>query len=224
MNPHNATNLMEESSDSPPGSPRNLPDDLPTSLDDRKSFNAYAGETEIYDAWQGEWLHGDISRRAADKKLSVGSSQYITSPVPAQRIGFGLSLSSPTHDDEETHARLQDSEARLMQMVAARAHHREDGVADEDEDSIATDDKMTVEEKSEVLQRSLNMAASNGDTARIKRLVGGRAKTYVDVNKPDEDGTVPLIYASCFVCRQQTRKTRRIDDDLGSSGSCLDIT
>ncbi len=33
--------------------PRILPDDLPKSLDDRKSVPVYTGETEMYDAWQG---------------------------------------------------------------------------------------------------------------------------------------------------------------------------
>lgn len=35
--------------------PRALPDDLPKSLDDRKSVSAhYTAETEMYDAWQGK--------------------------------------------------------------------------------------------------------------------------------------------------------------------------
>jgi hypothetical protein len=34
--------------------PRELPADLPRSLDDRKAFSAYGNvETEYYDAWQG---------------------------------------------------------------------------------------------------------------------------------------------------------------------------
>lgn len=33
--------------------PRQLPADLPRSLDDRKSVPPPAAETEIYDAWQG---------------------------------------------------------------------------------------------------------------------------------------------------------------------------
>lgn len=32
---------------------RQLPADLPRSLDDRKSFPSYGQETEYYDAWQG---------------------------------------------------------------------------------------------------------------------------------------------------------------------------
>jgi len=34
--------------------PRELPLDLPRSLDDRKSVPSYNQETEYYDAWQGE--------------------------------------------------------------------------------------------------------------------------------------------------------------------------
>lgn len=33
---------------------RTLPSDLPKSLDDRQPIRHYAGETEMYDAWQGD--------------------------------------------------------------------------------------------------------------------------------------------------------------------------
>ena len=33
--------------------PRELPYDLPKSLNDRRPVHSYAGETEMYDAWQG---------------------------------------------------------------------------------------------------------------------------------------------------------------------------
>ena len=37
--------------------PRAMPDDLPRSLDDRKSVPThYTAETEMYDAWQGDIL------------------------------------------------------------------------------------------------------------------------------------------------------------------------
>lgn len=45
-----------------PKSPRQLPDDLPKSLDDRRTFTSYAGETEMYDAWQGECPHLETAR------------------------------------------------------------------------------------------------------------------------------------------------------------------
>lgn len=33
--------------------PRDLPADLPRTLDDRQNFTSYNQETEYYDAWQG---------------------------------------------------------------------------------------------------------------------------------------------------------------------------
>lgn len=33
--------------------PRELPHDLPRSLNDRRPVRSYGGETEMYDAWQG---------------------------------------------------------------------------------------------------------------------------------------------------------------------------
>jgi predicted chitinase len=86
-----------------------------------------------------------------------------------------------------------------MEMLAAQAAHREDGFAAEDEDEIAKSEALSAVEKKDMLQKALNMAASNGDVERIQRLVNGKAKDYVDVNAPDEEGTAPLIYASCFV-------------------------
>ena len=136
----------------------------------------------------------------------VGSSQYITAPTPARNLTFDLQLDTPAYDDEETFVRIQGSESRLMEMVAAQAHHRQDGSPGQDEVAIATDDNLSDIEKKETLQKSLNMAASNGDVSRIQKLVGGKAKQYVDVNQPDDEGTVPLIYASCFV-RAFRRKT-----------------
>lgn len=44
----------EESDDEYAQKPRELPADLPRTLDDRKNFNSYNQETEYYDAWQGE--------------------------------------------------------------------------------------------------------------------------------------------------------------------------
>lgn len=86
-----------------------------------------------------------------------------------------------------------------MEMLAAQAAHREVDSLSADEETIAADEKLTDDEKRDILQKSLNMAASNGDVDRVRKLVQGQARTYVDVNKPDEEGTVPLIYASCFV-------------------------
>lgn len=39
--------------------PRELPDDLPTSLNDRRSIPTFTAETEMYDAWQGMSSHSE---------------------------------------------------------------------------------------------------------------------------------------------------------------------
>lgn len=152
--------------------------------------------------------------------LDAGQSQFLTTPVAAKPLNFNLALDDHSHDDEhnlqaqygrglmadenkddENTARLEDSDARLMEMLAAQAAHREVDSLGADEDSIATDEKLTEAEKKDILQRGLNMAASNGDVERVHKLVNEKAKAreFVDVNMPDEEGTVPLIYASCFV-------------------------
>lgn len=55
-----------------------LPDDLPRSLDDRRSVPVFQPETEMYDAWQGECccVRGTISpfpRRGRPNYFSLSS-------------------------------------------------------------------------------------------------------------------------------------------------------
>ncbi len=129
----------------------------------------------------------------------TGQSQFLTTPVLAKPLQFNnLSLDDEGFDDDLTAQKIGDSDTRLMEMLAAQAAHR-DGSATQDEDAVASDDKMSDTEKKETLQRLLNMAASNGDVDRIERILTGKAKGFVDIDAPDEEGTAPLIYASCFV-------------------------
>jgi hypothetical protein len=83
-------------------------------------------------------------------------------------------------------------------MLAQQAAFRVDG-AGLDDDEIATSTKLTDQEKKDFLQKALNMAASNGEDERVQKLLSGEASKFIDVNAPDEEGTSPLIYASCFV-------------------------
>jgi hypothetical protein len=46
------TDFNEDEHDGQRTSPRKLPDDLPTSLDDRRK-PVFGDETEIWDGWQG---------------------------------------------------------------------------------------------------------------------------------------------------------------------------
>lgn len=118
--------------------------------------------------------------------------------MPAQPLKFNLSLQD---DDDEgsTTQRLDDSDNRLTEMLAAQAAHREDRSAAGNEDSIARDQNLSEDQKRALLQKSLQNAASNGDMERVQNLLHGTANKYIDVNAPDEEGTAPLIYASCFV-------------------------
>lgn len=130
-----------------------------------------------------------------------GQSQFLTTPVLAKPLQFSnLSLDDDGYGDDLTTQKIGDSDTRLMEMLAAQAAHR-DGSASEDEDVVASNDKLSTDEKKVILQKALNMAASNGDVERIERILKGLAKEFVDINAPDEEGTAPLIYASCFVSK-----------------------
>ena len=85
-----------------------------------------------------------------------------------------------------------------MEMLAAQAAHREDGLVLEDEQAILSSKQFSEAEKKSALQKALHMAASNGDVDRVRRILGGDARNHVDINAPDEEGTAPLVYASCF--------------------------
>ena len=129
---------------------------------------------------------------------NIGQSQFLTSPILAKPLTFDkLSLNDSNYDENLTRGG-PDSEARLMEMLAAQAAHSV-GVGFDDENAIVSDEKLSEEQKKDLLQKALTMAASNGNVQSVKKILGGKAREYVDLNAPDEDGTPPLIYASCFV-------------------------
>ncbi|KAM0191365.1 hypothetical protein ACHAPA_002126 [Fusarium lateritium] len=164
----------------PDDKPRPLPADLPTSLDDRRHVpnEHLITETEMYDGWQGQ-------------------SQFLTTPAIAKPLNFG-NLSLNDHDYEDEIAKgPSDSDTRLMEMLAAQAAHQA-APAFENEDEVVNSETLSETEKKEKLQKALNMAASNGDVDRIRKLLNGKAKGYLELDAEDEDGTPPLIYASCF--------------------------
>jgi len=116
----------------------------------------------------------------------------------AKPLTFGdLTLNDSSYGDDLTKGG-PDSETRLMEMLAAQAAHSA-GAVFEDEDATAADEKMTIDEKKDVLQRAFIMAASNGNVDSVTKILKGKASEFVDVNAPDDEGTPALIYASCFV-------------------------
>ncbi|GAB0133858.1 hypothetical protein EsDP_00002252 [Epichloe bromicola] len=171
----------EELSNNGDYQPPVVPADLPTSLDDRRHApkEDFVAETEMYDGWQGQ-------------------SQFLTSPALAKPLSFGnLSLNDDDYGQRASKG-PKDGDTRLMEMLQAQAAANQAGHGLEDEQTIANDGKLSDSEKKDRLQKSMIMAASNGDAAKVTRLLGGNVKGYVDVDVADEEGTPPLIYASCF--------------------------
>ena len=134
--------------------------------------------------------------------MASGQSQFLTNPTPVSPLAFNLSI---TDDDDHNHSTkaAEDNDTRLMEMLAAQAAHREDDSVPGDEEAVLSDKNLAEGEKRRLLQKSLHMAASNGDIERVKRLVEGKAKPYIDLNAADEEGAAPLIYASCFVSNHE---------------------
>ncbi|KAF2859506.1 hypothetical protein K470DRAFT_219024 [Piedraia hortae CBS 480.64] len=149
--------------------PRQLPADLPRSLDDRIGYSSYQPETEYYDGWQGH-------------------SQFITAPKTATQLNFNLSL----HEPDTTYDGFGPEDAPPT---------RKGSEADADEaqeEALVDDTQMSRDQKAKALQDLLFMAVCNGDVARVRRLVRGRASPLIDVDGVDAEGTPPLVYASCF--------------------------
>lgn len=194
-----AVDLGPASPLSPTSPTRTLPADLPTSLDDRRTFDTYySGQEEFYDDWAG-----------SSSKISYPSAAPDGNKTRSLTGAFDLKLDSPLalnyrgDEENEIQSRLEDNEQGFMSTyissIKKYSTTTDNGdVENGDDDVVAIDDNLSAEEKKIILQKALNMAASNGDTERVLKLVGGRSKKFVDVNRPDEEGTVPLIYAGCF--------------------------
>lgn len=93
---------------------------------------------------------------------------------------------------------MPDSDTRLMEMLAAQARHQGAGTF-EDVEAVLNDEKLSDEQKKTTLQAAFMMAASNGDLEAMQKILRSeKAKAIVDINAPDDQGTPPLLYASCF--------------------------
>jgi len=122
-----------------------------------------------------------------------GQSQILTAPIPA-RLNFALDPEDDTNIDQVT-----DNEERLESMLATQSALRQDEWSLQDDTAIPSNKTLSDDKKRELLQKSLTMAASNGDVMKITKLLDGEVKKYVDIDMADEEGTNSLIYAACFV-------------------------
>lgn len=136
----------------------------------------------------------------SDPPPSPGQSQFLTTPALAKPLDLAsLSLDDAASYEENATTAPRDSDARLMEKLQAQAAAHQAGQGLQDEQAIISNEKLTKAEKKDMLQKALNMAASNGDVVKLRKLLSPALRPLVDVNALDEDGTPPLIYASCFV-------------------------
>jgi len=189
---------------SPTSPNRPLPSDLPTSLDDRRTFdNYFPGQEEFYDDWAGSSAQIAYPPATSTSTSSHAKTRSLTGQFDL-KLDTPLGLNYNGDEENDIQARLEDNERGFMNSYISSVRSQkslgagESGDGHSDDDAVAGDEKLPVDEKKTTLQRALNMAASNGDTERVRKLLGGRPKDFVHVNKPDDEGTVPLIYASCF--------------------------
>ncbi|KAJ6257109.1 Myosin-Va [Drechslerella dactyloides] len=168
---------------------RSLPSDLPMSLDDRRRPHYEAQETEI--ALLSLLFHR-VNQIPAEL---TGQSQFFAAPMPA-KLNFSLDIDNDSDDDRRAKER-EGNDKRLESMLAAQAAFQGDAELIS-EDDILKSSKMSQEEKRVRLQKLLNMAASNGEPDRVRKILGSDAKEYIDVDAVDEEGSSPLIYAACF--------------------------
>lgn len=126
-----------------------------------------------------------------------GQSHFVSAPAISQPINFNLALNDTSDDIGYRVPTHITNDRRLEEMKAARAAHEEEG-SHGNEQQVISNERLSKEEKRIALQGSLHMAASSGDLEKLQKLLVGPAQGLVDVNAPDEEGTAPIIYASCF--------------------------
>jgi hypothetical protein len=142
------------------------------------------GSPEVYDAWKGELC---ACTDETDESMAGEST------TPLKFTLENLTLDNPDISDTPLDSSGSPNGNRLSQMLAAQAAHRDEA---QDESLIATSD-LSLDERKSALQKALIMAASNGDLERIETILQSRA--LVDLDAADDEGSTPLIYASCFV-------------------------
>ena len=117
--------------------------------------------------------------------------------MPARgAVDLSLNFAGADDDDLATQ-RMEDSDSRLVEMLASQAKLKK-GSKGSGEDQILSNDALSEQEKGDALQGMFTMAASNGEADKVRSILSGTARSHVDVNLADAEGTPPLIYASCF--------------------------
>ena len=139
-----------------------------------------------------------LCRTSLTYNLIAGRSQILPAPAVSRPLPLAISASGAENKDITNIASSEESKARINQMLATQSRLSVAEANSGKEEKVVLDESLSQQEKQGILQDAIIMASSNGDSQKIKELLNGPAKSIIDVNRPDMDGTPPLIYASCF--------------------------
>lgn len=140
----------------------------------------------------------NIKGSSSNTNVKLGQSQFLTAPTQTKPLNFNLSPEESDYGDGFSAPGADDSDSRLVQMLQNQARMKEDNPSIGDQEAVLADEKTSESDKKSILQSILTMAASNGEVDKVRSLVSGDAKKYIEIDAPDSEGTPPLIYASCF--------------------------
>ncbi|KAK9450787.1 uncharacterized protein V1518DRAFT_425549 [Limtongia smithiae] len=190
-----------------------LPADIPLSLDyatiPLSEPQTELTDTDVYDPWAT--VHGALDAIPVAASPALSSSAAMQ---PVESASLSRRAEEPGDEDDE---RARENTRRIQRMLSST---KLEPAADADStvsvEEVLRDPTTVRDEKSQILQHMLISAASSGDTGRVSRILEqSDARSYVDVNKPDEDGTTALILAACFGHPEIVR-------DLVASGANVD--
>ncbi|CAO3613744.1 unnamed protein product [Cunninghamella echinulata] len=106
-----------------------------------------------------------------------------------------LSLQSTSSTSSMTHSTTSINEDNMASPTSSVGVMLMDN-----EKAVLESTQLNNSTKKIKLNKIFSRAASSGDLEHVQRLLNpqNRYREYIDINVKDEDGTTPLIYASCF--------------------------
>ncbi|KAK9456733.1 hypothetical protein V1511DRAFT_486547 [Dipodascopsis uninucleata] len=168
-------------------------------------------ESNIYDSFDV-----DSSQKQGDRTRRIGS-------------GIDIELVSSVNYDKEEN-RVRDTTIRLQSMLSNTSI---DDIEEDEElqyntspEDVLADRSLSESQKQEALQHMFMIACSSGEHSIARKLLeDSMLRNYIDIDKPDDEGTCSLIYAACFghdsVVKLLVENGANIDQQDGSKWSPL---
>ncbi|KAG9284083.1 hypothetical protein G9A89_022857 [Geosiphon pyriformis] len=114
-------------------------------------------------------------------------------------IKFNKSL-PPTPSASSDEDTIEDNFNQFSEMLKVNKTTTNDIIMIDglgDEKTIMLNVELSEEQKKEKINNIFSLAASSGNVERVSKMLENSRK-YIDIDAQDENGTTPLIYASCF--------------------------